>query len=610
MVGPSLAAFPGQKRWLLTLRLYLKELFRFSKAKLLTNLGLMVTLGMTEGIGLMILIPFFDLAGIFSGDQVSVSRLTIWVGEVFRHTGLTLNLPVVLVAYISLIFGQSWVQRCQSQLNVVLRQSFTNSLNLRLFRAATYTRWPFWLVRRKSDLAKSLTTDMWRISFGTDYFLQILSIGMIALIQIIIAIAVAPGLTAVALGGGIILFFWLQPLIRKSRRMGMDLAQLNRRLFLDVSEHLNGIKEVKSYGIEERQIADFARDCQVSLANSVQFNKIQCQTDMFYKVSAALMLGGFFYMAVAVFKLNAPEFLLLILIFARLWPRFSAFQVALQYVMLLLPAFREVIELEKQCLAEQERPLTQTDSERITLHSGIEFSNVSFSYDSNGENIAVNEVNLKLPANRMTALVGGSGSGKSTLAELLMGLLIPQRGNILVDGEPFALNSSAWRQSIGYVPQDAFLFNVSIRDNLLRFHPEAGEAQIWETLELVALADMVRRLPEGLDTVVGDRGMRLSGGERQRLVLARALLRKPAILILDEATSSLDLENEQRIQQAIESLQGKMTLMVIAHRLTTVRQADQIYVMDLGRIIERGSYESLMANPGSCFYAMSHSGKE
>ncbi|MBL1703891.1 ATP-binding cassette domain-containing protein, partial [Klebsiella pneumoniae] len=151
----------------------------------------------------------------------------------------------------------------------------------------------------------------------------------------------------------------------------------------------------------------------------------------------------------------------------------------------------------------------------------------------------------------------------------------------------------ALRKSISYVQQDPFLFNASIRENLLMIEPNASEEQIWDALDFAAAAEFVRTLPNGLDTFIGDRGVRLSGGERQRLVLARAILRKPSILVLDEATSALDTENEALIQSALEKLKGQMTIIVIAHRLSTIRNADQVIVLDKGEVVQQGEFNQL-----------------
>jgi ATP-binding cassette subfamily C protein len=175
---------------------------------------------------------------------------------------------------------------------------------------------------------------------------------------------------------------------------------------------------------------------------------------------------------------------------------------------------------------------------------------------------------------------------------------MPSGGRVLVDGVPLeAAGMASWRAQVGYVPQDTFLFHDSIRNNLLWAAPGVADEALWRALDAAA-ADFVRRLPRGLDTTVGDRGALLSGGERQRLALARALLRQPKLLVLDEATSALDSENEQLIQHAVDELHGRVAVLVIAHRLSTVRSADAIYVLDQGRVVESGGWEELMTRPG------------
>jgi ATP-binding cassette subfamily C protein len=207
---------------------------------------------------------------------------------------------------------------------------------------------------------------------------------------------------------------------------------------------------------------------------------------------------------------------------------------------------------------------------------------------------------LTIDAGRTTAIVGTSGAGKSTVADLAMGLLSPDAGHVLVDGVPLTAGRlSAWRHSIGYVPQDGFLLHDSIRRNMLWACPTATDAEIWQNLETAAAADFVAKLAGGLDTVVGDRGVRLSGGERQRIALARALLNRPSLLILDEATSALDSANEQQILDAVARLRGQLTILLITHRLSTVRQADAIHILSGGRIVESGTWVELTGRDGA-----------
>ena len=183
-----------------------------------------------------------------------------------------------------------------------------------------------------------------------------------------------------------------------------------------------------------------------------------------------------------------------------------------------------------------------------------------------------------------------------------MGLNVPDTGEVLVDGVPLTQkNLLSLRESLSYVPQDPFLFNTSIRENLMLIKENATEEEIWEALTFASANGFVEKLPNGIDTIIGDRGIKLSGGERQRLVLARAILKKPSILILDEATSALDSESESKIQEAIESLKGYMTIIVIAHRLSTIQNADQIIVLEGGEVIQQGAFVQLAQTSNEMF---------
>ncbi len=205
-------------------------------------------------------------------------------------------------------------------------------------------------------------------------------------------------------------------------------------------------------------------------------------------------------------------------------------------------------------------------------------------------------VDLRIPAGATVAIVGPSGAGKSTIADLLMGLMPPASGRVMVDNVRLdASHAPAWREQVGYVAQDTPLFHDSVRANLLWARPEATEGELHDALRMAAADEFVARLPHGIDTVIGDRGATLSQGERQRIALARAILRRPRLLVLDEATNSLDSDNEARILGAIERMRGGLTVVLIAHRLSTVRRADLIYVVEDGAVVEWGDWRALCA---------------
>jgi ATP-binding cassette subfamily C protein len=224
---------------------------------------------------------------------------------------------------------------------------------------------------------------------------------------------------------------------------------------------------------------------------------------------------------------------------------------------------------------------------RFRLNRGICLSNLWFRYDKTNQTWVLKNINLMIPAKTMTAIIGPSGAGKSTLADLIMGLISPDYGTIRVDEIPLSgemLNS--WRRSIGYVPQETFLFHDTIRANLLCALPNANDKDLWRVIRQAAAEEFISRCPNGLDTVVGDRGNWLSGGERQRIALARALLREPSLLLLDEPMSSLDPGNEKHIIDVLCKLRRKLTIVVIAHRHTTIQGADGIVALENGQVVD------------------------
>jgi ABC-type multidrug transport system fused ATPase/permease subunit len=233
----------------------------------------------------------------------------------------------------------------------------------------------------------------------------------------------------------------------------------------------------------------------------------------------------------------------------------------------------------------------------VPARGEIRFENLRFSYPGEQGRLVIDDVSLRIPGGTRCALVGPSGSGKSTLAHLLMRFHDPQSGRITIDGQEVAgLTQESLRRTIGLVQQESLLWGGTLRDNLLFVRPEAEEAALWHALEQAELAGFVRRIPEGLDTVLGERGVRLSGGQRQRLALARLFLVSPPIIVLDEATSALDGPSEQAVLRSIGRLaRDARTMLIIAHRLSTVLECEQIAVLARGRVIDRGTHRELLA---------------
>jgi ATP-binding cassette subfamily C protein len=392
---------------------------------------------------------------------------------------------------------------------------------------------------------------------------------------------------------------------RKSRRVqrhGAELAAVTNQLYAAASDHLQGLKTARTYDAPDRNLALFADlSGRIAAANLAAIRE-QASAALWFQLGAVMLLFPTLYLALRVFAVPPASLLILLLVFVRVMPRFQWSHRNYQNLLKSLPSFTNVMALESRCRAAAEPPAD--GSEVPPLRHEISLAGVSFSYQENARP-ALREINLKIPAGRVTAIVGPSGAGKSTIVDLIMGLLTADTGAVMIDGVPLNPGRShAWRRRLGYTANETILFHLSIRENLLWACPGATEAELWEALRVTAADRFVRALPHRLDTLIGDRGLTLSQGERQRIALARAFLRRPSLLILDEATNSLDYANEATVLDALATHQTNLTILTVAHRLSAIRRASLIHVIEDGRVAESGSWEELNMRPDGRFRAL------
>ncbi|WP_433708462.1 ABC transporter ATP-binding protein [Paenibacillus illinoisensis] len=595
------------------LRFYMRKLRKVTGPVLYWNLLGMICISLMEGIGIYMLVPMLSLIGIFEMGTtgLQLSWLSEWLGRLSDNSQLVLILSIFVV----ILSGQAWLQRMQTIRNTRIQQQFIRTLRQETYRAIIMAKWSFFLQKRKSDFNHILTTELARVSQGTNLILQMAASLIFTAIQIGLAFWLSAKLTAIVLVFGLLLFFVLKRFVQRAKQIGDQTSELSQHYYNGITEHFNGIKDIKSNMLEESHIGWFEKICKRIERNVIQFSQLNSGTLLIHRVSSAVIIAAFIYLSLRVLDVPPASLLLIILIFSRLWPRFTSIQSNLEYISSMLPAFQLVRKLQAETNLSREISRSTTDTgapnrntekdihaiQPLELMRSLECIDVNYRYEGSST-YSLEHVTASIPAKGMTAIVGKSGAGKSTLIDLIMGLVRPESGQILIDGVPLSEEQLlAWRSSIGYVSQDPFLFHTSIRENLRLVDPDASEEQMWQALQFSSSAAFVRKLPHGLDTMIGDRGIRLSGGERQRLVLARAMLRNPSVLILDEATSALDSENEQHIHEALERLKGHVTIIVIAHRLSTIRTADRVIVLEEGRVIQQGGYQQLSTDPVGTF---------
>ena len=559
--------------------------------------------GLAEGVGLLLLIPLLQLVGV-DAAQGPLGRIMTLNKDAFAVVGLVPTLPTVLILYVAIVATQSALQRQQTLVQARWQNHITHALRTRLHRAIARTTWVYFSRTRASTFGQLLTERIDRVATASYYLMDLFVNGVIALVYVLLAFQVSPAMTTSVLTCGAVLALALEGRLAKAHQAGERYTDAYNRLHSATFDHLASVKMAKGYGAEERHAERFA-DLSLKLGRaSLSAVSASVGSRQLITIGSSMLLAIMVYVAQAVLQISAASLFLLMFLFARLMPRVTSLYERTQLLAAELPAFETVVQAEAQCLAAAEPEVRE--HEPVAFERALQCRRVTFNYGDTAGRPALEDVTLLMPAHATTAIVGPSGAGKSTIADLLMGLVTPTAGEVLIDDvllTPERLQS--WRARIGYVAQDTLLFHDSIRANLLWAHPSATDDAVWQALTRAAAADFVRAFPAGLDTVIGDRGVLVSGGERQRLSLARALLREPQVLILDEATSALDSENERRIQAAIDGLHEQITIVVITHRLSTIRNADKIYVIEDGRVRESGTWSSLLAQPGSRFRALS-----
>lgn len=566
---------------------YIRNFLEFSGHRAWLSVTLFFFLGFTQGVGLLMIVPLLSTVGISPGGKEAMGGISRITARAFAAFGLPLNLFTLLAAYVVIVSLFALLNRFQTVLDISLQQGFVHHLRNRLYGALTYANWLFVVGRKSSDITHTLTSDIQRVGSGTQFFLQFLSEIMLVLFHIGAAFLLSVPLTAATLVFGGLMLLLFKPLNQKALETGRSFRQWRKALYGTVMEHMAGMKTAKSLGLEAAHTEKMEQVNRAIEKQVVHMAAIRASTRMVYEIAAVIALAVYFGAALSIpaLQLPLPRVLVLVFIFSRLLPRFSSLSRSVQNIKHMLPAFEAVTELYKEAEAQREFA-PGSCAGTIEIEDKISFEDVRFRYTPESKEEALKGVSFDIPARKITALSGPSGAGKSTAADLLLGLLKPDNGRITVDGRELrAEDLPAWRNSIGYVPQEVFLFHDSLRANLLWACPSASEEELWRALDMAAASGFVRDLPEGLDSMVGDRGITLSGGERQRIALARALLRKPRLLVLDEATSALDLENERRIHKALTSLQERLTIVIIAHRSSTLAAAHHVIHLDNGAAV-------------------------
>lgn len=522
---------------------------------------------------------------------------------------------IILMSSLALKTVGVWVQ---------LRFSFLTSHRLSCRLVGGYLAQPYqwFLTRHSSALSATILSEVMQVvRQALRPALDLISNGMTALLLVALLVAVDPILAvacAVTLGGSYTaVFFGIR---RRILRIGNDRLMANRERYRLIEEAFGGIKNVKLGGLEQEYVDRFRRPSSVFVRRQITGSLLGEIPSL---AMQAILFGGMLLVLIYLmltsggFQAALPHFTLYAFAGYRLLPALQGAHRSITLLGLSEAALDTLhSDFESMRLPHDLDPKNETSPEnaqkKLELRNSIELKNITFTYPGS-DNSVVSDFSISIKAGDTIALVGPTGSGKTTTADIILGLLLPQAGSILIDGQDLdSVTRKQWQRNLGYVPQAIYLADDSVAANIALGIRESDVDR--DAVERAAkVADLhdfvVGELPDGYDTAVGERGVRLSGGQRQRIGIARALYRNPDVLVLDEATSALDNLTERVVMDAVEKLGGQKTIILIAHRLSTVRSCDRIYLLEDGEIVADGSYDDLLQSSDT-FRRMATVGQE
>jgi len=483
-------------------------------------------------------------------------------------------------------------------LKIRITTDYEEQTRARLFEKVLNSSWTHLMRQKLGVLETILAID---VPTSAKFLEQIAGGIMVItglLIYVFFAFNISAPITLMTLGLGTLLFFVFRPFLKRINTLAIERNRHMKESAHHVSENIFGVKTVKTMYVAA-EVASKGR----GIFRKLRFSTLQVPFLKSITNAVTEPIAVIFVSLIFATTYQRPDFNLAVLIaIVYLVQRMFVYSQQVQRIAHAVsdfsPHVQSVLHYETKANTNPE-----IDSGRggFEFARELRFDDVSFAHD--GSAYVLSNVDLVIQRGSLIGLIGPSGAGKTTLVDLLLRLFEPTSGAILLDGRNISeISLAEWRKKIGYVSQDIFLINDTIENNIRFYNKNISKTEIEKAALMANIHDFVLSLPQGYDTVIGERGVRLSGGERQRVVLARVLARKPEILILDEATSSLDNESEAQIQKVIKNLKGRITVLAIAHRLSTVMDSDKLLVLENGKLVEQGEPKALLADKNSYFF--------
>lgn len=535
-----------------------------------------------EGVSIFLLLPLFGFLATTSSDFSKSFSLTIpGFGD---SIGISLQLHEILIIFVLIVTSAAAINRAKNIFVSNLVLDTTRYLRMNLFMALSGAKWAFLVQKRRTEIEFLLNGSVEKIQGSLSAAFALVQNVNSLFIYTAISIFVSPTVTAVAVVSGAFSFALSAKARQLSAEFGDRHLKIRKEQLQFTTDFLHGLKLVKSHSAEF-MFRDVAKESFSSGDNEYKFyiSRISLSSFIIQTINL-VMAASIMYVAIFYAGLTIEYIVLLAVVFLRINPKFSALQSNIEQILTDAPAFTQMKSMEAEFLAHAECSSDIDSDIRHSIGSEIKVKNASFSL---GGNDILTDVSITLKPNDLTVLCGASGSGKTTLADLMMGLFEPQHGTLhlgdrALTGDLLPL----WRKRIAYVPQQSFLLSASVRDNLSFGIRNLTDQELFTALSQSNALALVQNMRAGLDTMVGDGGLQMSGGELQRLALARALVRRPSLLILDEVTSGLDPKNRDLILGSLMSLRSSMTVLMISHDEEIIRRAPNIIELQNGKVIK------------------------
>jgi ABC-type multidrug transport system fused ATPase/permease subunit len=564
---------------------------------ILTLLGFVS--GLLEGIGVNALIPtlsFFTESGEKGDDFVSQM-----IEKFFSFVGIRFSLLHLLVFISSLFLIKAVARLLINFIRINIRADYERQMRSSLLIDTFRARWPYLLKQKLGYLETVIMTDVRLSAKLFDVISSTIMVLTGLFMYLLFAVNISPPITLLTLGVGGAVFLVFKPLVRRTRQIARKTSLLNKEVAHLVNESVLGIKAVKS-GFMENVFAERGDEHFKNLKSyEVKTSLLRTLAVIFLQPISVILISAIFAFSYYFdTSFNFAALAALIYLIHRIFSYIQTLQANTHNMNNLIPYLREVLVYRRLARENKE---SYVPKQPFKFEQELAFHNVEFAY--NPSQPTLSGVSYTIRKGEMVGVIGLSGAGKTTLFDLILRLLEPSGGFISLDGRNISeIDLGSWRSHISYVSQDLFLINDTIAHNIKFYDDSISDEDVVRVAKMAYIYDFIETLPEKFNTIVGERGVRLSGGQRQRIAIARALARRPEILLLDEATSALDNESEIKVQRVIEKLKGHTTIIVVAHRLSTVLNSDKLLVLENGKITEEGAPQELLKDKKSYFYKM------